>query len=97
MLNDFSNSRIASERYYIENVSLTPLQYSVQPPLSFLQYQIHSVVRMKWGGLVTEDAVDSRRTSDTPHVIDIKSTTWCPVLLSVILQHGEHNRCGKQC
>lgn len=56
-------------------VSLTPLPYSVQPPLSFLQYQIHSVVRMKWGGLVTEDAVDSRRISDTPQVIDIKSTT----------------------
>jgi len=63
------------KRYCVVNVSLTPWPYSVQPPLSFLQYQIHSVVRMKWGGLVTDDAVDSRRTSDTPQVIDMKSTT----------------------
>lgn len=42
--------------------------------MSFLQYQSHSVVRIKCGGFEMEEAVDRRRAGDDLYVMVMKST-----------------------
>lgn len=54
------------------SITLTCLPYSCQVPNSSVQYHTHSVVRMKCGGLVTEEAVERRRARAVPTVMESK-------------------------
>ena len=49
------------------SVTLTCRPYSCQEPNSSVQYQTQLVVRMKCGGLVTEEAVERRRAWVAPN------------------------------
>lgn len=68
-------------------ITLTCRPYSCQEPNSSNQYQIQSVVRMKCGGLVTEEAVESRRATVLPNFMESKSklSKWKPAADSVYI------------
>lgn len=55
------------------SMTLTCFPYSCQEPNSSVQYQTQSVVRMKCGGLVTEEAVERRRAGAAPNIMESKS------------------------